>query len=1075
MKYTSLEGQIRRLLTESNTDKRRTIKNVARPDDVGPTSEKSKLAKQAEIKTKVIDEASGDELEQFLKQNPSYKRGSEVSVGQEFTYGDRTEKARAGEGPYQVLQRLKSRGAKADEKKPEDSKPAQNAAQPASQQAPKPEQKVSQPDQPQWSNEIDPKVADTVRKDAEKMGKAVPYDPYADKPRIVKKDGAFTLAQPDRPYPIGPDTQSSGQPSDAGPKPTPKSPEPSQSRDSGGSQPAPIKFPEPPASRDSGGSQSTQSKATPPENKALDDFYQSSVQSFTPYPEKGKIGPSDLGVSPLAVAGAKSIPFSTVADYGRTQSQKKMLDTLGIGDEQPKQPAAPVIEPTVKPQNKTQAPENKGTSYVDMARDLLSGAGKKISDADDWIETNIRKPLTKKGLMPQSALKPGVSEETVRPGNVNFKPKTDDSPDDERDISLKKTARKKLFKDEGIHEQMFGTVGKSAGSKLRSALMRRRQLERQSQTKQMNLHAGDNAFEPVREDVIPLPPKRDPLERLTSLNPEIKDPNKIYVGQKIKTNTGEYTVAKGDTLSGISQMKYKGTAPVLPKKDDEQKTAAPTFPDLPTIPGGTKPLTPGFEKLDIYGEKPRKVKTTREPFPKASELKKISPSLDVDATARALGEGSLFSGNELDHIISTADTKQTVRIDEEEASWGNLFPKSKTLGSTQAYNAAKAASEKYGVPIDVVAGVFAHETGQGQAFDSRNNPGGIMDPKTNWKKKQAFSDLETGIDSAVKVVATNYNKVGGDINKMGARYAPVGAENDPKGLNRDWAPGVSSYMKQFRGSLGLTPSPTEPPKPVPEVKKPETRPSIQSTPAPVATYNKSEQPSDEKKLSKRQRFNQALAAAKADPNIGPGGVFDFEGGQYKVEQVEVSEASGKKSRTPTWRRPSNPLMKWQERVNKAIDNMNLPTVGDQAGQKGDQSGMNDKSNTTRYSISDEYVQKFNAVLEAEQKRSGVKSVSIAGSGYSKPETKAEVETRTKREPRNNAMVVFGSIAAGGRGSTVDEPGTLTHDNGEKTKVTPAMARQGLAQLNSLKPADKHDALNKIHGSAQIYREFMGIK
>jgi len=41
---------------ETGTEARIKIKNVARPDDPAPTSEKSKLTKQAEIKTKVIDE-----------------------------------------------------------------------------------------------------------------------------------------------------------------------------------------------------------------------------------------------------------------------------------------------------------------------------------------------------------------------------------------------------------------------------------------------------------------------------------------------------------------------------------------------------------------------------------------------------------------------------------------------------------------------------------------------------------------------------------------------------------------------------------------------------------------------------------------------------------------------------------------------------------------------------------------------------------------------------------------------------------------------------------------------------------
>lgn len=55
-------GMVRRFTAEaaepSGTEARVKIKNVARPDDEAPTSEKSKLSRQAEIKTKIIEEKS---------------------------------------------------------------------------------------------------------------------------------------------------------------------------------------------------------------------------------------------------------------------------------------------------------------------------------------------------------------------------------------------------------------------------------------------------------------------------------------------------------------------------------------------------------------------------------------------------------------------------------------------------------------------------------------------------------------------------------------------------------------------------------------------------------------------------------------------------------------------------------------------------------------------------------------------------------------------------------------------------------------------------------------------------------
>jgi len=45
-----------KLREETNSEKRMTIKNVARPNDAAPTSEKSTLAKTGEIKTKIVEE-----------------------------------------------------------------------------------------------------------------------------------------------------------------------------------------------------------------------------------------------------------------------------------------------------------------------------------------------------------------------------------------------------------------------------------------------------------------------------------------------------------------------------------------------------------------------------------------------------------------------------------------------------------------------------------------------------------------------------------------------------------------------------------------------------------------------------------------------------------------------------------------------------------------------------------------------------------------------------------------------------------------------------------------------------------
>lgn len=1401
MKYTSVESQIRKIMEgvdpNRNTKEREKVVNVGRPDTAeSPTSEKSKLAKQGEIKTKIIDEATDKDLEDFFKQNPEYKRGSTVKVGQEFKFGDKTEKARAGEGPYQVLQRLKSQ-------QPTSAKTAQVAAPVDAQ----PEKKSSEPkktqdsSEPPWSSDVDPKVAEKIRKDYEDPKKFGPVTvvPPSDKGRpIIKKDGQHTLGEPGAPSPMSPPADWPKFPRPVSPSPVvvpAQSPEFPKPDTSGVNLPLAVdklekgRATEKPAARDSASS-------GPP----VSEPYKTSPalqQRIAGAKAAKPVVPSGWEPNDLWLQATRDIKKAQAEGERKRNEFIKQQQDLEKKQESEKLKAAAQQsggsgDYLGKVQNPP-GPVSKVLSGVKRSlNDLIFGPVKEAA-VDDASEKNPRK------------IEGGVTQ-------VNFKPKTVDKEEEVQDDTKK--PKKKLFKDQGIHEQQFGTIGKSPGSKLRAALMRRRQLEKQSQTKRMNLHAGDEVFEDstppsqssefkfgskkggivtadelnkyrehvgnknvtlgqymndrdkltakkggandpdeiqkkldakpytgprpqeyerpqayrptpraqqdggsgnymskvpgtepkdskdyqqdypksrlsdkdyggnatrrvpyrpegasapgaenfnklardagvnylkgksnplspdqevtrsqfekifpknkkefdsssnadifkfekltgrhlrtgVSEEAVPLPPKRDPLEKIASMNPQIKDPNLIVPGQRIKTDAGEYTVAKGDTLSGISQGKYKGTAPVAPVAGPG--SARPSVDTEPKqIPGGDKRLDDKSFKPDTVmkpdpATQPRLVKTTKEPPLTAAQMKQIEPSLDVDATQRSLdaqrlknsqpattstptppekpkaaapakpkappsivkqghkipddwvgytekydkswrekggkfnpdgsvsaaevsrvfgypqwavkgyanelqrvtgrkimfdtNEAAIFSDEELETIreMFPIFTKDENTLSEGEEKWGSLFPGSE-LGSPAAYNAAKTAAAKHGIPLDVVAGIMWHETGGGKAFDKRFNPAGIMDPNTGWKKKKAYPDIESGIDDAVKVMKKNYDVAGGDIGKMGKRYAPPGAENDPSNLNQYWPSGVKTGMQKFRTTLGLTPDVTEPPKPIPNVqkqeppkKKAEAPPkdtALKSAPlsAPVVIKKQPVEPintgksDDEKKMSTRQRFNKAYAAAMADPNIGKGGNFTFDGKLYKVEQSEPDESlenvqEAKKSRVPSWRKPGSPLMKWQDRVNKAVDAMNLPTIGNQQGEKGDQSGHGVKSNVARYSISDERVEmnkltedKIKAIVEEEKKR---------GRGRPKKNPEPDEARPEGRDPRQHIQVIAGQAGAGRH---ID----FRHDDGSTSKITPPMGRSITAKLYDLKPAARHEAVQKIHGSSQGLKDVMGV-
>lgn len=109
------------------------------------------------------------------------------------------------------------------------------------------------------------------------------------------------------------------------------------------------------------------------------------------------------------------------------------------------------------------------------------------------------------------------------------------------------------------------------------------------------------------------------------------------------------------------------------------------------------------------------------------------------------------------------------------------------------YDQVIASARANGIPPALLAGIIAHETGNGVVL-SGNNPGGIMDPATGMARKMRFADLDAGISKTGQVVAKNYRRAGADLDKMGNLYAPPGAANDPRGLNGGWTAGVRKQM-----------------------------------------------------------------------------------------------------------------------------------------------------------------------------------------------------------------------------------------------------------------------------------------
>lgn len=114
------------------------------------------------------------------------------------------------------------------------------------------------------------------------------------------------------------------------------------------------------------------------------------------------------------------------------------------------------------------------------------------------------------------------------------------------------------------------------------------------------------------------------------------------------------------------------------------------------------------------------------------------------------------------------------------------------------------AAEEWGIDPVLMAAVAMHETANGtsNAVVNYNNPGGLMDPATGSTKLFRFNTLEDGLNSMGKTLHNRIIKDGlNTIEKLGSVYAPIGAANDPTGLNANWVPRVTGFVNQLGGLI----------------------------------------------------------------------------------------------------------------------------------------------------------------------------------------------------------------------------------------------------------------------------------
>lgn len=134
----------------------------------------------------------------------------------------------------------------------------------------------------------------------------------------------------------------------------------------------------------------------------------------------------------------------------------------------------------------------------------------------------------------------------------------------------------------------------------------------------------------------------------------------------------------------------------------------------------------------------------------------------------------------------------------DETRWSNAFSSAGVLSSHGG--TIKSIAKKQGIDPVVMAAIAFHETAYGtsSAIVNRNNPGGLMNP--NGSGLFNFSSLEEGLESLGRTLHNRIIKDGHTtIERLGSVYAPVGAANDPTGLNQHWVPNMNKIVQNLGG------------------------------------------------------------------------------------------------------------------------------------------------------------------------------------------------------------------------------------------------------------------------------------
>ncbi|HDP5859498.1 TPA: CHAP domain-containing protein [Staphylococcus aureus] len=112
-------------------------------------------------------------------------------------------------------------------------------------------------------------------------------------------------------------------------------------------------------------------------------------------------------------------------------------------------------------------------------------------------------------------------------------------------------------------------------------------------------------------------------------------------------------------------------------------------------------------------------------------------------------------------------------------------------------------AKKHKIPENLFMAIIASESGWGKGTNAtkQNNPLSVMGTKSI--HDSTYPTIEAGLEAGAKNLYDLYIKEGLTTpEKIGPKYAPVGAANDPNNMNKRWIPTVKSMMKQLSDGDG---------------------------------------------------------------------------------------------------------------------------------------------------------------------------------------------------------------------------------------------------------------------------------